>query len=103
MANQSLEIKPYLEQILRTKRKVIMNTDFDIIKNKDLFAPVVFRSDFNGGELIDANQAWSLFFTAGKDDKTLGFEPEVGRFFTNILIAVGVAGSIWGLLFTSLV
>lgn len=78
-----------------------MQTDFDIIKNKDLFAPVVFRSDFNNGELIDTNQAWSLFFTAGKEDKTLGFEPEVGRFFSNILIAVGVTGTIWGLFFTS--
>ncbi len=81
----------------------MMNTDFDIIKNKDLFAPVIFRSDFNDGELINANQAWSLFFTAGRDDKNLGFEPEAGRFFNNILIAVGVAGIIWGLLFSNLV
>ena len=40
-----------------------MQTDFDIINNKDLFAPVVFRSDFNQGEQINNNQAWSLFFT----------------------------------------
>jgi len=77
-----------------------MNADLNIINNKDLFAPVVFRSDFNKFESINANQAWSLFFTAGKEDKELGFEPEIGRFFTNLLIAIGVTGSIWGLFFT---
>lgn len=79
-----------------------MNADFEIFPNKDLFTPVVFRSDFNNFQLINANQAWSLFFTAGKEDKELGLNPEVGRFFTNFLIAVGVAGSIWGLVFTHL-
>jgi hypothetical protein len=79
-----------------------MKTDFDIIKNKDLFTSVVFRSDFNQGESININQAWSLFFTAGKEDKALGFEPEVGNFFTNILIAVGVTGTIWGLFFSNI-
>jgi hypothetical protein len=79
-----------------------MNTDFDIFQNKDLFVPVVFRSDFNNFKPINANQAWSLFFTAGKEDKELGLNPEIGRFFTNLLIAVGVAGSIWGLVFTHL-
>ncbi|MBR8826429.1 MAG: hypothetical protein DSM107014_00750 [Gomphosphaeria aponina SAG 52.96 = DSM 107014] len=77
-----------------------MNADLNIINNKDLFSPVVFRSDFNNFEAINANQAWSLFFTAGKEDKELGFEPEIGRFFTNLLIAVGVTGIIWGLFFT---
>ncbi len=78
-----------------------MQTDFDIINNKDLFAPVVFRSDFNQGEQIDNNQAWSLFFTAGQEDKTLGFQPELGNFFTNLLIAIGVTGTIWGLFFSN--
>jgi hypothetical protein len=78
-----------------------MQTDFDIIRNKDLFAPVVFRSDFNQGEQISTNQAWSLFFTAGQEDKTLGFQPELGNFFTNLLIAVGVTGTIWGLFFSN--
>lgn len=77
-----------------------MNADLDILNNKDLFAPVVFRSDFNKFEPINANQAWSLFFTAGNEDKELGFEPEVGRFFTNLLIAAGVMGSLWGVVFT---
>ncbi len=78
-----------------------MQTDFDIIRNKDLFAPVVFRSDFNQGEQISTNQAWSLFFTAGQEDKTLGFQPELGKFFTNLLIAIGVTGTIWGLFFSN--
>ncbi len=77
-----------------------MNSDFDIFQNKDLFAPVVFRADFNNFEQINANQAWSLFLTAGNEDKKLGFEPEIGRFFTNLLIAIGVTGSIWGFVFT---
>ncbi|MGF1542380.1 MAG: hypothetical protein ACFCU5_18380 [Pleurocapsa sp.] len=78
-----------------------MQTDFDTIRNKDLFAPVVFRSDFNQGEQINTNQAWSLFFTAGQEDKSLGFQPELGNFFTNSLIAVGVTGTIWGLFFSN--
>lgn len=78
-----------------------MRTDFDVIKNKDLFAPVVFRSGFNRGESINTNQAWSLFFTTGQEDKALGFEPELGNFLTNILIAVGVTGAVWGLFFSN--
>jgi hypothetical protein len=41
-----------------------------------------------------------LFFTAGNKDKSLGFNPEFGLFFTNILIAAGVTGTIWGLFST---
>ena len=79
-----------------------MNADFDIFTNKDLFAPVVFRTDFNNFQPINSTQAWSLFFTAGQEDKQLGFNPEAGRFFNYLLIAAGVAGSIWGLVFTHL-
>ena len=49
-----------------------MNSDYDIYANKDLFAPVIFRSDFNSFTPISGNQAWSLFFTGGKEDKGLG-------------------------------
>lgn len=79
-----------------------MNANLDIVNNKDLFAPVVFRSDFNKFEAISTNQAWSLFFTAGNEDKELGFNPEAGRFFTNILIGIGVVGMIGGSVFTSI-
>ncbi|MCV3217157.1 hypothetical protein OGM63_27225 [Plectonema radiosum NIES-515] len=70
-----------------------MRTDFDFPK-KDLFEPVVFRPDFNSFETINVNQAWSLFFTAGKEDKVLGLNPELGRFFTYLLIAIGATGSL---------
>lgn len=79
-----------------------MNSDFDVLRNKDLFAPVVFRSDFNSFNPINANQAWSLFFSAGKEDKELGFEPEVGQFFTNLLIAIGLTGTIWSTVFLNI-
>jgi hypothetical protein len=76
-----------------------MKTDFDF-PNKYLMGPVVFRPDFNNrAEVISANQAWSLFFTAGQEDKALGFNPELGRFFTNLLLAIGGAGVLWVLLF----
>ncbi|NJL40175.1 MAG: hypothetical protein HC840_04185 [Leptolyngbyaceae cyanobacterium RM2_2_4] len=79
-----------------------MKTDFDF-PNKYLVGPVVFRPDFNDqSEVISANQAWSLFFTAGKEDKVLGFNTEAGRFFTNLLLAVGAAGFLWAVLFNSM-
>jgi len=78
-----------------------MRTDFDFPK-KDLLGPVVFRPDFNNFEKINTTQAWSLFFTAGKEDKVLGQNDEFGKFFTNLLIAIGVAGCIWGTVFTVL-
>jgi hypothetical protein len=79
-----------------------MNADFDIFDSKDLFAPVIFRSDFNKFAKINGNQAWSLFFTAGNEDKELGFNPEVGRFFTNILIGIVVTGTIVGGVLTNI-
>jgi hypothetical protein len=78
-----------------------MRTDFDFPK-KDLLGPVVFRPEFNNFEVINVNQAWSLFFTAGKEDKVLGLNAEFGRFFTNLLIAIAVTGCIWGTVFTYL-
>jgi hypothetical protein len=78
-----------------------MKTDFDFPK-KDLIGTVVFRPDFNSFETINVNQAWSLFFTAGQDDKGLGQDIELGRFFTNVLIAVGVTGSLWAIYFNHL-
>ncbi|QSJ14944.1 hypothetical protein JYQ62_24145 [Nostoc sp. UHCC 0702] len=78
-----------------------MRTDFDFPK-KDLVGPVVFRPDFNNFETINVNQAWSLFFSAGQDDKVLGQETELGKFFTNVLIAVGVTGTLWATFFSNL-
>ncbi len=78
-----------------------MRTDFDF-PNKDLLEPVVFRPDFNNFEKISANQAWSLLLTTGKEDKVLGLNAELGKFFTNLLIAIGVVGCIWATVFTHL-
>jgi hypothetical protein len=62
--------------------------------------PVVFRSTFNGNrEPLTLNQAWSLFLTIGQGDKDLGLNPEAGRFLLNVLIAVGVTGMVWSLIF----
>ncbi|MBD0270064.1 hypothetical protein [Pseudanabaena sp. FACHB-2040] len=77
-----------------------MRSDFDF-PQRDLVGPVVFRPNFNSAEAINTNQAWSLFFTAGKEDKTLGFNTEAGRFFNNLLIAISVIGTVWAVLFTT--
>lgn len=79
-----------------------MRTDFDF-PAKELIGPVVFRPDFNNGQTINVNQAWSLFFTAGQDDNVLGQQTELGRFFTNTLIAIGTAGVLWGASFANFV
>jgi hypothetical protein len=77
-----------------------MNSDYDIYANKDLFAPVVFRSEFNNFKPISGNEAWSLFFTGGQEDKELGINPETGRFFTNTLAAIAVVGIVWAFCFS---
>ncbi|MBD1924711.1 hypothetical protein H6F74_00185 [Trichocoleus sp. FACHB-90] len=64
-----------------------MKTDFNL-DVRSVSAPTVFNADFNNFAPITANQAWSLFFTAGQDDAVLGDSPELGRLFNNILKAV---------------
>lgn len=65
-----------------------MKTDFDF-PAAELIGPVAFRPNFNSGsESLTATQAWSLFFTAGQADNALGFEPELGNFFTNVAFAI---------------
>jgi hypothetical protein len=69
-------------------------------QSTDLFAPVVFRSNFNEFESINSNQAWSLFFTRGVEDKGLGSNPETGRLFNNILLAIAGSSALAGVMFT---
>ena len=77
-----------------------MRTDFDF-PSKYLLGPVIFRPDFNAqAEALTVNQAWSLFFTGSQEDKALGFNPEAGRFFTNVLAAIVVSGALWAAFFT---
>ncbi|MGH2414632.1 MAG: hypothetical protein ACRDEA_13300 [Microcystaceae cyanobacterium] len=78
-----------------------MRTDFDFPKT-DLIGPVVFRPDFNNFEAITVNQAWSLFFTAGQEDKALGVNPELGQFFTYLVIGIALAGTTWATIFNNL-
>ncbi|MEH2148059.1 hypothetical protein [Nostoc sp.] len=79
-----------------------MKTDFDY-PNQSLLGAVVFRPSFNDFEKINVNQAWSLFFTAGQEDKILGQQPELGKFFTYLLIALGVTGTLWATYFNNFV
>ncbi|MBD2328868.1 hypothetical protein [Alkalinema sp. FACHB-956] len=76
-----------------------MRTDLEF-RRPELFGPVVFRPEFNAFQEINAAQAWSLFFTGSQEDKALGFNPEIGRFFTNALIAIGVSGVLLATFFT---
>jgi hypothetical protein len=78
---------------------MIMSTDYDF-RNTDLFGPVAFRPEFNNFQEINASQAWSLLFTGSNEDKVLGFNPESGRFFTNVLVAIVVSGALWSVFFT---
>ncbi len=75
-----------------------MTTDFDY-RVPELFGPVVFRPSFNNFEPINETQAWSLFFTASREDKILGFNGETGRFFTYSLVALIVASTLADLIF----
>lgn len=68
-----------------------MITDFDF-SSPSLFGSVIFRPAFNTFERINATQAWSLLFTAGQEDKVLGFNPKVGRRFTNLLLTIAASG-----------
>lgn len=74
-----------------------MTNDLDMSHLK-LIGSVVFQPEFNDFEAIDATQAWSLVLTAGREDKTLGFNPNVGRFFTQLLFAVAASGIVGVLL-----
>lgn len=77
-----------------------MNTIFNY-EGRNLFVPTVFREDFNKFAPISATQAWSLFFTASREDTALGFNPEAGRFWTNVLLAVVASGILGVLIFQS--
>lgn len=65
-------------------------TDFDFARSF-VFAPTVFNADFNNFAPLTANQAWSLFFTAGRNDAALDANPELGQLFNNVLKAVVLA------------
>ncbi|NET86900.1 MAG: hypothetical protein F6K45_02105 [Kamptonema sp. SIO1D9] len=78
-----------------------MKTDLTL-KQRYTFASTVFNADFDNGAPINANQAWSLFFTLGQNDAILDANPELGRFFNNLLLGIIVTGMIGASIFTSI-
>jgi len=79
-----------------------MRSDLDFANSK-LLAPVVFRDEFNKFEQINAGQAWSLFFSGGKEDKIFGKNPELGNFFTYTLVAFAAVAILWACTFSPIV
>jgi hypothetical protein len=75
-----------------------MKTTFNY-NGRNLFTPTVFLDDFNKFAPINANQAWSLFFTASREDMVLGTNPAIGNFWNSILVAIVVAGAMGALIF----
>lgn len=73
-----------------------MKTNFDSLRSDSkafdsstALEPMVFHNDFNDKTVaLSATQAWSLFFTGGKTDRVLGFEPGLGRLFTLTTVAI---------------
>jgi hypothetical protein len=66
-----------------------METKFEF-SGKNLFTPIAFREDFNNFAKISETQAWSMFFTASREDNALGFSRSAGRFWTGLVVATVV-------------
>ena len=77
-----------------------MQTTFNY-EGRNLFTPTVFREDFNQFASLSATQAWSLFFTASKEDTALGADPAAGQFWNSILVAVLTTGILGAVVFQS--
>ncbi len=75
-----------------------METKFDF-SGKNLFTPIAFREDFNQFALLSETQAWSMFFTASRDDNALGFSKSTGRFWTGLVIATVVEAMLGATIF----
>ena len=89
-----------------------MKTDFNFSRYQDLIGTVVFRSTFNNFEAININQAWSLAFSGGQEDKLLdaplsidfsrnpesqnpALKLQWGNMFTNTTVAIGTLAIVW--------
>ncbi len=81
-----------------TNASVFIPASVDL-NSPSILSPVVFRPNFNHFEKINATQAWSLFFTGGRQGKALGVSRTTGRFYNLGLFAIVLAG---GLAWTSL-
>lgn len=76
-----------------------MKTNSNIAPSYNGVPATVFDSDFNNFARITTNQAWSLFFTAGRVDDTLGNNLEQGRFFNYILFGIVLAVALSSFIF----
>lgn len=56
-----------------------------------VMAPI-FTVEFNQFSTINATKAWSLFFSLSQNDKHLGEDPMIGRYFTVGLLGAVIAG-----------
>lgn len=82
-----------------TNASVFIPANIDL-NSPSIFSPVVFKPDFNHFKKINATQAWSLFFTGGRQGMALGLSSKTGRFYNLSLIAMIIAGGIaWTFLF----
>jgi hypothetical protein len=79
-----------------------MKTDFDVASSYRFAPATVFNPDFNNFAPITANQAWSLFFTAGRDSEALGSNPELGNILNSMLLALVLSFILGALTFFSL-
>jgi hypothetical protein len=69
-----------------------MKTKFTLA-TANLSEPVVFQDKFNDhSQTLNATQSWSLFFTGGKSENSLGSEPVMGRAATAATVAIAAAG-----------
>ncbi|MBE9205027.1 hypothetical protein IQ244_00440 [Nostoc sp. LEGE 06077] len=68
---------------------MINNLNF---QSPELFGSVVFTPDFNSFKTINPSQAWSLFFTGGREDNKLDSKPRISLLFTMIVLALGISG-----------
>jgi hypothetical protein len=78
----------------------MMKTDFSF-DGRYLEQPTVFRPEFNNFQHLNQTQAWSMFFTASQDYTRLGSNTELGRFFTNTLLAIVFTGVLGSLIYFS--
>ena len=69
-------------------RRFALKADFDFASSYLFAAAMVFNSDFNNIAPITSDQAWSLFFTAGREDAILGFNPNLEILFNHILLRI---------------
>jgi hypothetical protein len=77
-----------------------MKTTFNF-DGENLYTPIVFRPDFNQFAPLSATQAWSMFFTASREDTALGFDTKSGQFWNNLVLAVVASGILGVLVFQS--